>query len=210
MATARTGMYGTYYGSTFNSSETLTQSEMEVNAVYAYSFFIAHGWSLNAIAGILGNMQAESSINPGRWQGDNVGNYSGGYGLVQWTPATNYTDWCSSYGAIDPSDMDNNLSRIMYELDEGLQWIPTSTYPMSFKEFTTSSLLPSELASVFLKNYERAGVEVEETRRNNANNWYTFLGGVLPNDPVEPDNKKKKKGFNWVLFNARRRNYGKR
>ena len=42
-----------------------------------------------AIAGLLGNVQAESGFNPWRWQGDRVGS-SRGYGLFQFTPASGY------------------------------------------------------------------------------------------------------------------------
>jgi len=43
------------------------------------------GWGCSdgAIAGLLGNMQAESALIADRWQSDEVGNMSGGYGLVQ-------------------------------------------------------------------------------------------------------------------------------
>lgn len=86
------------------SNNYLTESQMQGNALEVYNFFSARGWTLNAIAGMLGNMERESNINPGLWQSLNYGNYSGGYGLVQWTPATNYTDWASAngYSITDP------------------------------------------------------------------------------------------------------------
>lgn len=203
MAIERTGAYGTYYGDTFDTSGTLTDEQMQTNATYIYSFLLLEGWTVNAIAGMLGNIQAESGINPGRWQSDNVGDYSSGYGLVQWTPATNYTDWCSSIGYSDPSEMDNNLGRIIYELANGLQWIATDTYNFSFEEFSKSSETPAYLASAFLKCYERAGVEVEQTRQDNANSWYTFLTGLEPEQPKT----EKKKGYNFILFNRKRKVY---
>lgn len=199
MATQRSGTYGVYYGSLFTESESLTQSEMEINAQYIFSFFKNKGWSNNAIAGILGNMQAESSLNPGRWQSEDIGNTSGGYGLVQWTPASKYLEWVSG----DASTMDNNLSRIIYEIENGLQWIPTDEYPLSFASFTTSTETPSYLASAFLKCYERAGVEVEATRQANANEWYAFLTGKTPSNPSGTKTKKKK-GYKFVLFRKER------
>lgn len=51
----------------------------------------SYGFTLEAQAGILGNIVAESALNPWRWQGDTV-NLSGGYGLVQFTPARDYID----------------------------------------------------------------------------------------------------------------------
>lgn len=46
-------------------------------------------WSVEAVAGMLGNVQAESGLNPWRWQGDQYGT-SRGYGLFQYTPASDY------------------------------------------------------------------------------------------------------------------------
>lgn len=197
MATKRIGKYGTYYGSVYSASVSLTTDEMNTNATYIFHYLSQAGWTVNSIAGILGNMQAESSLNPGRWQSDYVGNTSGGYGLVQWTPATNYLNWVKG----DASTMDNNLSRILYELENGLQWIATEAYPLSFAEFSQSDKSPAYLASAFLKNYERAGVEVEETRKKNAESWYTFITGL----PAWREKRKKKKGYNFVLFNRQKR-----
>lgn len=194
----RTGTYGNYWGNDYNTSNTLNQSQMEVNATYLYNALTSRGWSINAIAGILGNMQAESSINPGRWQGNNVG-VGPAYGIVQWDPFTKYTNWALNQG-LDPSEMDSNLSRIDYEIANNLQWIPTSQYNFSFQEFTTSNETPEYLASAFLKNYERAGVEVEEQRRTNARAWYEYLGGITPT-PTEKEHK-----FPWVLYAKKIRN----
>lgn len=197
----RTGTYGNYWGNDYNTSNALNQSQMEVNATYLYNALTSRGWSINAIAGILGNMQAESSINPGRWQGNNVG-VGPAYGIVQWDPFTKYTNWALNQG-LDPSEMDSNLSRIDYEIANNLQWIPTSQYNFSFQEFTTSNETPEYLASAFLKNYERAGVEVEEQRRKNARSWYEYLGGITP-APTKPTKKQHK--FPWVLYAKKIRN----
>ena len=76
---------------------------------------------------VAGNMQSESAINPGRWQSDIVmpdPTYAG-YGLVQWTPYTKYTNWIVNQGFSDPSEMDANIFRILYEVSNNLQWIAT-------------------------------------------------------------------------------------
>ena len=131
----------------------LSQSQMDANAVEVYKYFSAKGWTLNAIAGICGNMQSESWLNPGVWQSLKEGNYSGGFGLVQWTPATNYTNWSNAngYGITDPNGH------------------------LSWSAFKKSSQTPEWLASAFLKNFERAGVEVEATRRSQARYYYNLL-----------------------------------
>lgn len=43
-------------------------------------------------AGIIGNIIAESALNPWRWQNDSY-NLSNGYGLFQYTPASDYVNY---------------------------------------------------------------------------------------------------------------------
>ena len=156
------------------SNNYLTESQMQGNALEVYNFFSARGWTLNAIAGMLGNMERESNINPGLWQSLNYGNYSGGYGLVQWTPATNYTDWASAngYSITDPQGQMIWIDTVT--VSSG-QWIATSEYNLSFDAFKTSTQSPEWLASAFMKNFERAGVEAEDERRSDARKWYDYL-----------------------------------
>ena len=204
--TLRDGIYGQYYGNDFTSSESLLYPQMELNATYIYSALAPKGWTVNAIAGMLGNMQAESSINPGRWQSDSVNWLEGGYGLVQWTPTTKYTNWIRENGYADPSEMDANLYRILWEVENNEQWIATSDYPMSFKEFSTSNLTVSELSKAFLLCYERPADQsesVQNLRASLGEAWYEYLTGV---EPIQPGSKTtRKKGYKWVLFNPRRR-----
>ena len=219
MATLRNGVYwGAYYGSEYYESSALTTAEMQVNATYLYNVLTTYmGWSTNAVAAILGNMQAESSINPGRWQSDIVGNTSGGYGLVQWTPATKYFDMVQYFGGEDddPSTMDHNIDMILFEVTNNRQWISTSAYPLSFSEFTTSEESPSYLAKAFLLNYERPADQSESVqafRASLAERWYRYItSGDFPDIP-EPDTpkKKKKSGYNFILFNRRRFKHGKK
>lgn len=219
MAVERSGIYGTYYGSLYSESSTLSTAEMQTNANYIRSYLSDKGWTVNAIAGILGNMQHESAINAGRWQSDIVGNTSGGYGLVQWTPASNFIEWCEQSGFSDPSTMDANIARILYELDNNIQYYETGEYPETFREFTKSLATPYYLACAFAWNYERSytvlyGTEAEkeslrQTRGGSANEWYTYLTGIEPEDPSGGGGgiitTKRKKGFNFVLFNRERR-----
>lgn len=207
MANLRSGKNGNYYGSFFSESESLSQSEMELNASYIYKSL--QGWSVEAVSALLGNLQAESTINPGRWQSDNVGSSSNGYGLVQWTPSTKYTDWCSENGISDPSEMDANIERIIFEVNNNLQWIATNGYSLSFKEFSTSTESVGYLAKAFLLCYERPADQsesVQNYRSELAGNWYQFLQGEPPN-PDQPPGViiKKKKKYNFLILNARRR-----
>lgn len=49
----RNGQYGQYYGNTYNSSNTLTRSQMELNATYIWNYLGNRGWTMNAVAGML-------------------------------------------------------------------------------------------------------------------------------------------------------------
>lgn len=207
MVETRFGFYGMYYGNEFDSSNPLTYDQMEVNALYIGAYLIGRGWTLNAIAGLLGNMQVESSLNPGRWQSDRVGGDSvgHGYGLVQWTPYTKYTEWVTG----DPSTMDNNLSRIIYEVDNNLQWIGAGEFSdMSFKEFSESELDPYTLGRAFILCYERPADQSEEAqnyRGTLATSWYNYLSSNNPTIPYKAKGK-----FNFILFRKKGKLYGKR
>lgn len=201
MVIERTGLYGLYYGSPYDSSAALTLSQMDTNALYIYNAMVRDGWTLESICGVLGNMQVESSLNPGRWESDVVGGdpTAHGYGLVQWTPYTNYTDWAVNNGYSDPSVMDGNIARINYELANNLQWIPTIAYPLSFEAFKNSTASPDILAMAFLANYERPADPDQPIRGEYALNWYNYLKGIV-------GETKKPKRFKWVLYANKIRN----
>lgn len=176
------------------TSRALTLEEMQVNATYIYWYLFNRGWTLNAIAGMLGNMQTESTINPGRWQNDAIG-VGPAFGLVQWDPFTKYTNWCDDRG-LDPADMDSALQRIEYELENGLQYIPTPGYPETFAEFKISTKDPYYLGMAFLLNYERPADQNQPSRGTQAEYWYTYLSGI----DISGGRSKRRRKFNFVLF----------
>lgn len=156
----------------------LTTAEMKTNALYIWDYLGSRGWTRNAVAGMLGNMQTESTINPGIWQGLNV-NVGPAFGLVQWDPYTKYTEWCEDNG-LEPSHMDSALKRIEYELENGLQYYKTDAYPLTFKEFKVSTKSANYLAMAFLANYERPADPDQPTRGTQAEYWYEVLAGHTP------------------------------
>lgn len=157
----------------------LSQSEMENNAQMFYYRMTAYGFSLNAIAGMLGNIQTESGINPGIWE--SLDPYVGGYGLVQWTPYTNYSNWAGS-GWEDNGDKE--CERINYEFANGLQYYPTASYPLTAQQFKVSTDTPENLAEIFIYNYERpASYSSVPTRRSQARTWYNYLLSTVAYTP---------------------------
>lgn len=181
----------------------LTTEEMKVNAKYIYKFLTSKGWTINAISGMLGNMQTESNINPGIWQNLDSGNTSLGFGLVQWTPATKLIEWANSKG-ISYSDIDTQLNRILYEMESGIQYYPTDEYPETFKEFSKSTMDVEYLAYTFLNNYERPADRNQPQRQTQARFWYDYLSGIEPGEPDTPIEPYKpfqqKHKFNFILF----------
>lgn len=182
-----------------NSNEYLSLSEMYNNALYIAAFFMRQGWTMEAIAAILGNMQTESNMNPGIWENLDKGNTSRGYGLVQWTPATKLIEWATTNG-LDYTDIDTQLSRIIWEMENGVQYYPTDSYPETFKEFSVSEKSPEYLAGAFLYNYERPKTPNAQKRGEQARYWYTILSDIDPDWLLGIGQKKK--GVSLLLMFA--------
>lgn len=181
----------------------LTESEMQRNALYIYYYLSSLGWSLNAIAGMLGNMETESTINPDIWESLDEGNTSSGYGLVQWTPATKLINWSNSQG-LDYTNIDTQLKRIEWEFNNNEQYYETNSYPVSATEFKTSNESPEYLAYCFLYNYERPAEYNQPNRQTQARKWYDFLvqngGGYNPSVPDEPTTTIKKHSLSLLIM----------
>lgn len=167
----------------------LSLEEMQNNAVLLWNYFKARGWTLNAVAAMLGNMQSESTINPGIWE--NLDPFIGGYGLVQWTPYTKYSEWAGD-GWEDNGQKE--CERIVWELENNVQWYSTEKYPMTFEEFSKSTDPVRVLAQAFLFNYERPDDLNQPWRSTQAEYWFEFLGGD-PSIPV------------WLLFKFNKRRF---
>lgn len=185
----------TFWVPTDQVTRALTRLEQENNAAMFTLYFAEDlemrwetnpEWTPEAIAGILGNMYGESNLNPWRWQEDTTatdhGNDDWGYGLVQWTPYTKLTEWAAENGmdAMGGNAGKVQTLRIVFERENGLQWIATEKYNFDFKTFTRRIQAPEEAASAFLYNYERPADPEgsENTRREQARYFYENV--VLP------------------------------
>lgn len=172
-------------------NEYLSTAEMQNNATIIFSYLMGKGWSKNAVAALCGNMQQESTMNPGLWESMVITDYSG-FGLVQWTPSTNYTNWATSNGY----DIDDGYGQLIWIDEETVnkgQWIATEAYPLSFEEFKTSTLDVGYLTTAFEKNFERPAASHPE-RIEMAEYWYKWYQGEYvppPNPPAAPGYKHK-------------------
>jgi len=124
-------------GNAVASINFMTQDKLEANALYVYTFLSGRGWTNNAIAAVLGNMQKESILNPGAWENVNVtsGGVSG-YGLLQWTPSGNKflsgrtAEWANDLAINNPKElMDLQLEYFVDSIRPGRgEWFQGDTW----------------------------------------------------------------------------------
>lgn len=176
----------------------LTQSQMENNATEFYGYFHSKGFTIESIAGMLGNLQQESNINPGMKQ---TASASSGWGLIQWTPSSNLTEYASAHGT-DWASGEIQTQLMWDEIINGYggQWIPKPNkgYPYTGEEFSQLTNVTTACMAYLIER-ERAGVEVAEKRVAYANAWYEYLTGVTPPTP-EPPSPTKRKGMPvWMM-----------
>lgn len=176
------------------NNQSLSLLQMQNNAKEFYDYMKSY-FSKWAIFAMLGNIQTESTINPGRWEIGHTGNVKYGYGLVQWTPATKIIDWQEQQG-VPMDDAVGQMNRIVWEMNNHAQWIATSKYPYSFREFAQWQVEEGNeekelkfLADMFLINYERPQNQNQPSRGTQAVYWGQYLESIdpdLPKPQTEP------------------------
>ena len=157
-------------------------TEMTDNAILIYNQMTAYGWSTNAICALLGNMQAESSINPGVVQGWVTTNPpTAGYGLIQWTnvdATTPYENplWVWTYDKYEDWNWDNGDRQLVFiNTDDASGWIIKSGYNLTYNEFKVSTQSVAYLTRVYFENRERG--TWTSSRITYAQHWYEYFTG---------------------------------
>lgn len=185
------------------------EDEMYSNAQLVYAYLTNEGFSDAAIAGILGNFERESWINPGVWQGLDYGDTSGGYGLAQWTPATKYLNYATAQG-IDITDADDNgpgqLDYLLHSVTQG-EWLQRPQYGYTYTWAQFKALTdPQDAASAFLYEYERpASYDSEPIRRQYAQYWYDEMQTGWPSDPGGTGGNSILDFLGGIIWDQRRR-----
>ena len=164
----------TYYRTTDVRVYQPEQVEID-NMNLVYDYFITRGWTANAIAGMLGNMMVESTVNPWLFEhrtldwsdpslilADN-----GGMGLTQWTPCRKYYQWALDEN-LDPQSGNTMCARIDYERANNLQWSLNNLYHYTWDQYIHATKSPEDMAQVFLWAYERPSSPDESQRHANA------------------------------------------
>lgn len=166
----------------------MTESDKQNNAILIYVQLSQLGWTLNAIAGFLGNAERESAIDP-------QATGTGGGGLVGWTPLSNYTIWSNYYGytwydgqhqiefidmgvtctARDPYNPDGT-PKLYNTWDDDYLGRIDCTYP----EYKAATYEPEEMARIFCWGYERPNDRYArlDLRQQWARKWFKFLQGI--------------------------------
>lgn len=147
------------------SSTTLVGAD---NAERVYNFLVGKGLTPIQAAGILGNMMAESSIQPMRLEGTAsdvetpADQYPGGnigWGLVQWTPGSKMIDPTIAEGK-DPNDLGVQLEFLWNQL-EGNPPLPEKAGGDAVKSSTTIE----EAVKAFESGYERPNTKHPQYQR---------------------------------------------
>ena len=176
----------------------LSTAQMETNAKYIRNYLQNQGWSLNAIAAVLGNWQSECTLNPNRPQKSTYPSTTGCvFGLPHWTPwGKKYGAWCQANGIANMARDDNPAGEIEpqiayheYECTRGYNggktWFNNRGYHYTWSQFKTSTDNPATLAAAYYWQYERSAANDPGSRPSQATAWYNYLSGQAYN-PLSP------------------------
>lgn len=155
--------------------------EKEKNAWAVWQFLKSKGYSEQATAGILGNMDQESGIMPDIDEGGG----GPGYGLVQWTSpiagesGRAYVQRLLAQAGIsgDYRNITTQLKLLDWHMHNG-QYIPSAAYPYSVAEFKALTDIGTATMA-FEANFERPAVTHPE-RIPLAQYWYDLLHNLKP------------------------------
>lgn len=160
-------------------------TEKEKNAWAVWQFLKSKGYSEQATAGILGNMDQESGIMPDIDEGGG----GPGYGLVQWTSpiagesGRAYVQRLLAQAGIsgDYRNITTQLKLLDWHMHNG-QYIPSAAYPYSVAEFKALTDIGTATMA-FEANFERPAVTHPE-RIPLAQYWYNLLKDLKPSKPT--------------------------
>lgn len=206
------------YYNPFNTP--LTYDEMKVNATFIWNYLGGRGWTLDAVCGLLGNFQVESTINPNRVENSAIsrwpewGNY--GFGVAQWTPwytkqkpDGTYYDPANYHGSNNPTygywakqngytilfDGSGTIGKFEPQLDYLNNNYGTSSGKTWVQNYKTTSAGPEQAAKDFYVYYEKSESGTWGTRPAKAAAWYEYLSG----GPVPPSPSQKRK-TNFIIL----------
>lgn len=187
-----------YNGYWISTDTYLSQAHRDSNAELVYQYLRRLGWTREAIAGILGNMDVESTMNPALIEGRNVHTLinnntclniggSTGVGLVQWTGTTTTAPAGQKLASFairynqNWYDGDLQCFRLEREYDTDIQFNHGTVdgQQWDWQTYVTSTDTPEQLAKVWQLLYENGGSDTV-TRQVKARYYYNKVGQNLP------------------------------
>ena len=198
----------------------IDQAQQEHNARGLFTQLYRIGFTAVPICAMLGNIQAESGLNPGKLQGASADplpdnqtmlSFTSGAGVVQWTPAgTTMVPYAISLSR-NWYSMLTQFLRLKYEYDNDFEFIGVTVngqfYNWNiFHDYEVDPLDPmqtiNDLAEAFLRGYLRPA-DPDATLRNRqyySRVWYSLLKDFRPL-PVwlyNKGNKRKELKRRWI------------
>lgn len=179
----------------------IPEADMQNNAEIMYTMCHGMGWTLNAVAALLGNCQAESALNPGTTETSAMQKGSDGTGLFQWTSTSsdatnpllqvlgtiygttdNWYDGTRQMNALFAEYQQSNFNQKQDDKhDWGIQaqWINSdgslygfSLDKMSWYTWAHSSADLETLTKSFMVSYERPSYDASK------NHWQTRVSNA--------------------------------
>lgn len=140
---------------------------MKNNALIIWGILKDQKWSMEAVSGMLANMEMLSGITPEKEEEDR-------YGLLLLPKSENVESWMENNG-LDPKQGSAQISRILFEKENNLHWNRSEDYPISFKEYSVIEFKPSYAALTFRTNYLNNRLSDPEKLSDMAEAWYNYL-----------------------------------
>lgn len=171
------------------------------NAQLAFNDLLAAGWTRNAAIACIGNLAAESGLNPCQFEVSYNFSSSRGAGLGQWTPATKLFNYM---GGADESILSDGDKQIEFLTSTPGQWstvyVSTSGYSSYYNmsvpyyrnmaTFAAANDSIDDMTAAFMCCWERPGASYGQSsitsRRTYANYYDSVLTGGETPEP-EPD-----------------------
>lgn len=199
------GTHVTWHQVVTDAYGALTADEKYDNAILTYYALVHMGFTDEAAAGVMGNIQAEGDFNPGQWEhGFNMAP-SSGYGMFQYTPSTKYTDYATIMG-VDINDPDQNgPSQVQWLDDHPSQW-KASAAGYSYDAY--KQLTDERAAAIaWMLYWERPASTTPAQQRARANNASYWLNEIQNNFPSDPGGEYGYTDWHWMpgMLNCKKR-----
>ena len=189
----------------------MTEQEKENNVMEFYGFFGGRGlYTLECISAMLGNIEAESKINPGDKEDNRPPDEQVGWGLVQWTPANKIIFWTGIHGW-EWHDGTAQCECLAEDMENPTgEWLDSADYPEfdytqeEFRSMTDVTLATQCFCWQYLRPLKSEGDRSMPFRLQQAHYWYQYLSGQPVPPPVPPTPTPSLSGILMLLCRRRR------